>query len=103
MRTNPNYVPPLPRRAPCRAEGCGATLVFLRNPQTGRSIPVDATTVDAQARTFDPALHVSHFKACPGANQFSRSRKVTPQADAFEDDVRRETEVDHDDPQLGNK
>jgi hypothetical protein len=100
MRTNPNYVPPLPRRVPCKAEGCGVTLVFLRNPATGKAIPVDATTVDAQARTFDPAKHVSHFKQCSRPNDFSRSRKITPQADAFEQDAAREMGVP---PNAGNK
>jgi hypothetical protein len=100
MRTNPNYVRPLPRRVQCRADGCDVTLVFLRNPKTGKSIPVDASKVDAQARDFDATKHVSHFRECPGANTFSASRKVKPQADAFEEDAARDMGVPSD---VGNK
>jgi hypothetical protein len=100
---SPNYVPPLPRRTTCKDPDCRAEIVFLRNPKTGASIPCDVATVGEQDRQYDPKRHVSHFTTCKRPNNFSASRKVEPQTDAFAEDAGRDRGVDHDDPEIGNK
>jgi len=103
VRRNPNYVPPLPRRTICRDDRCDVEIAFLTNPETGRKIPVETSSMKADDREYDKARHVSHFTNCPGANDFSRNRKREPQADAFAEDARREMGIDHDDDSIGNK
>lgn len=74
MRPNsPNYVPPLPRPAKCRA--CQAELRFLVNLKTRKYVPVDLATTKPEDREYDPAKgHVSHFTTCTDPNRFSGSK-----------------------------
>lgn len=57
----------------CR--GCGAQIVWLKTA-AGRSMPVDAVSVEVGDREFDYARHMSHFATCPEAAAF-RARKKT--------------------------
>lgn len=53
---------------------CSARIVFLENPSTGRTVPVDAETVEASDQAFDSSRHASHFRSCPNASKHSRKR-----------------------------
>lgn len=53
----------------CRA--CRAKIIFLAT-STGKSMPVDADTVEPDDQEFEAGRHESHFASCPGAQQFRR-------------------------------
>jgi len=53
---------------------CSARIVFLENPDTGRTVPVDAETVDVDDQVYDSSRHTSHFRTCPNASKHSRKR-----------------------------
>lgn len=64
---------------------CNCPIIFAENPQTGATIPLDASSpvyrlVDD--RDHDKLLafpvknfHVSHFKTCRHADEFSRKKE----------------------------
>lgn len=54
-----------------RCKSCRARIVWLKTV-TGKNMPVDADTVEADDETFDSSRHVSHFATCPDANQHRR-------------------------------
>lgn len=54
-----------------RCKGCRARIIFLPTA-AGRSMPVDADTVDAEDEVYEQGKHVSHFGTCPEANKFRR-------------------------------
>lgn len=56
----------------CRS--CQKRIVFLENPATGKTVPVDADTVEESDDAFDSSRHVSHFKTCDRPDSFSRKR-----------------------------
>lgn len=60
-----------PRAVSCRS--CGAAIVFLRTA-SGKSMPINAETVEASDETYEHGRHVSHFSTCtnPGAHRRPR-------------------------------
>jgi hypothetical protein len=61
---------------PCKEESCRKPIVWLRNPETGKTVPVDAETVGADHDHYDRALgHVSHFLTCTKPNRFSGANR----------------------------
>lgn len=56
----------------CRA--CNAKIIFLETP-AGKSMPVDADTVEPADELYDADKHESHFRTCPQANKFSGSNR----------------------------
>lgn len=55
-------------------KSCRARIVWMKTA-AGRSIPVDAATVNPDQETFDPLLgHISHFATCPDASQHRRRK-----------------------------
>lgn len=61
----------------CREDSCKADIVMLKTTN-GKWCPVDADTVDEDYEgPFDMAVgHVSHFKSCTKADQFSKNRQT---------------------------
>jgi hypothetical protein len=60
----------------CSQQGCRTQIIFLPNPATGRSVPVDADTVEPEHSEYDPAAgHISHFRTCTAPDRFSKSRR----------------------------
>lgn len=66
----------------CR--GCGARIIWAKNPATGKMIPLDPrppvylVTEEGAMRANGKegeAYYVSHFATCPKANQFSGGGK----------------------------
>lgn len=64
-------------RTTCK--GCGKPIIFAKNTQTGRLIPLDANTPVFSAMEWDGAIicspieaMVSHFSTCAKANEFSK-------------------------------
>lgn len=55
----------------CRS--CNARIIFLPTA-AGRSMPVDADTVEEDDEDFDPSRHTSHFVTCPNADKHRRGR-----------------------------
>lgn len=53
-----------------RCRSCRARVIFLET-EAGKSMPVDADTVDPGDRLYDSSKHESHFRTCPDANKFS--------------------------------
>lgn len=56
----------------CREQSCRKQIIWLKNPKTGKSVPVDADTVAVTDQEFDSERHVSHFKTCTAPNRFSK-------------------------------
>ncbi len=52
----------------------GLQMVWLKT-DAGRSMPVDAVTVEPGDETFDKSRHISHFATCPEADRFRKERK----------------------------
>lgn len=60
----------------CREQSCRAQIVWLENPDTGKSVPVDADTVKPEHDHYDAELgHVSHFKTCSAPGRFSKGKR----------------------------
>lgn len=57
-----------------RCRSCNARIVFLPT-SSGKSMPIDADTVEADDEEFEYGRHVSHFSTCKQANQHRRPRK----------------------------
>lgn len=57
-----------------RCRSCNAKIIFLPTP-AGKSMPVDADTVEPADELYDADKHESHFRTCPDANKFSGSKK----------------------------
>jgi hypothetical protein len=81
-------VPPGSRKQQCESGKCGAVFYWVRNPKTGRMVPVDCDVVgghppsdtnDPQqtdafggtARVFD-GRGISHFRSCAEPDRFRR-------------------------------
>jgi hypothetical protein len=60
------------RVVPCREESCKKPIIYLRNPATGKDVPVDAATVEATDTEYVKGRHVSHFTTCTAPGRFSK-------------------------------
>lgn len=67
----------------CQEENCGMKFYYLKNPKTGKYIPVDIESLNAEeikkiehfdAVVYDSTRHVSHFKTCKNPNRFSKGK-----------------------------
>jgi hypothetical protein len=56
-----------------RCRSCNARIVWFTT-ESGRNMPVDADTVEADDDELDLSRHISHFATCPNANQHRRRR-----------------------------
>ena len=56
-----------------RCKTCRARIIFL-STSSGKKMPVDADTVEADDEEFDSSRHVSHFRTCKQADQHRRPR-----------------------------
>lgn len=56
----------------CHEQSCRARIVFLKNPASGKSVPVDADTVEPDDDEYVSARHVSHYKTCSAPDRFSK-------------------------------
>jgi len=52
-------------------EECGVRMVFLRNPNTGKNVPVDYSSYHGE-ETYNRDVHTSHFDTCTEPGRFSR-------------------------------
>lgn len=50
-----------------RCRSCNARIIFLTTA-SGKKMPVEADTVEADDEEFDADRHESHFAKCPGAS-----------------------------------
>lgn len=57
----------------CRERTCNARIIFLPTA-TGKSMPVDADSVDPADQEYDTDKHESHFGTCKKGDQFRRAR-----------------------------
>lgn len=60
----------------CKDESCKAEIEFVKNPKSGKMMPVEPKRV--WILTDDGQIvkgRVCHFSTCPGANKFSGKRK----------------------------
>lgn len=56
-----------------RCRSCRARIIFLPT-SLGKTMPVEADTVEPEDEEFDGSRHESHFAKCPAANQHRRPR-----------------------------
>lgn len=56
-----------------KCKGCGAQIVWFKTT-AGKSMPVDAETVELGDEQLDLTRHVSHFATCKKAADFRRPR-----------------------------
>lgn len=56
-----------------RCKACRARIIFL-DTSSGKKIPVDADTVDAEDEVYEHGKHVSHFSTCTEADKFRGRR-----------------------------
>jgi hypothetical protein len=56
-----------------KCKGCGVQIVFLKTA-TGKTMPVDADSVEVGDEQFEHGRHVSHFSTCKQADTFRRPR-----------------------------
>lgn len=57
------------RTQKCRS--CGAEIIWLKTDK-GKSMPIDAHSVELGDEQFEHGRHTSHFSSCPNANQHRR-------------------------------
>ena len=64
----------------CESPECKAEMVFLKNPKSGKMVPVDVDSLseeDVQELEaereiqWDNARHVSHYKTCKDPQRFT--------------------------------
>lgn len=60
-----------PRTKRCRS--CKAAIVFLKT-RTGKTMPIDADTVEPGDEFLELGKHVSHFATCPDATYYRKPR-----------------------------
>jgi hypothetical protein len=60
---------------PCRS--CGQYIVFLPTA-SGRTMPVDADSVEETDDEFDHKRHVSHFATCSTPDKFRKPKEHRP-------------------------
>lgn len=53
---------------------CQARIVFLENPSSGKTVPVDADAVEEGDDAYDSSRHTSHFRTCSDPGKHSRKR-----------------------------
>lgn len=58
------------RVSACRS--CGAQVVWMENPKTGKKMPVNAETVEKGDEHLDLGHQTSHFATCPQADKWRR-------------------------------
>ena len=58
--------------AECRS--CGEQIVWLKTHK-GKSMPVDAYSVESGDALFERNRHISHFDTCPDADKFRAGKK----------------------------
>ena len=56
-----------------RCRSCNARIIFLET-SSGKKMPIDADTVEAEDEVYEHGRHVSHFSTCPDADKFRSSR-----------------------------
>ena len=56
---------------------CKAQIIFLPTV-AGRSMPVDAETVDAEDEVYERGKHVSHFSTCTDSDRFRKRGEEKP-------------------------
>lgn len=62
-------------RKRCEAAECGAPIVMLKHPNTGRPIPVDDNDkVAPREEYFDRERHSPHWATCKDPSRFRRKR-----------------------------
>ena len=61
------------RATTCRAAECGEQIVFLKT-QRGKSMPVDAHSVEPGDVYYEHGRHSSHYSTCVAAGQFRSPR-----------------------------
>jgi len=54
-----------------RCKSCRARIIWFETAD-GKKMPVDADTVEPHDTKLDLTRHISHFKACPQANQWRK-------------------------------
>jgi len=57
-----------------KCKSCGKAVVWLRTLR-GKSMPVNADTVEPGEKEFNYKKHISHFADCPQANKWRRGVK----------------------------
>ena len=55
--------------------GCGEYIVFLKNEETDKYVPVRTEFVDEDDTEFDPGKHENHFGECSDADRYSKSKR----------------------------
>lgn len=70
----------------CAEETCRAQFIYLKNPKTGKSVPVDVDSLSeddvaeieacgpSSGVEYDENRHVSHFTTCTNPGRFSRRK-----------------------------
>ena len=56
-----------------RCKSCRAQIVWLKTV-AGKTMPVDADTVEANDEVYEHGRHVSHFGTCPQSDQWRKPR-----------------------------
>lgn len=56
-----------------RCRSCRARIIFLPTA-SGKKMPVDADTVDAEDEVYEHGKHVSHFSSCSNADEYRKPR-----------------------------
>jgi hypothetical protein len=68
----------------CKEPTCLAPLAYLKNPQTGKTVPTDFDSLtEAERKRFAQGedvfyiagTHRSHFKTCTAPNRFTRGKR----------------------------
>lgn len=57
-----------------RCSSCQVQIIFLPTP-AGKTMPVDALTVEPDDNMYDSSRHESHFRNCNDPNKHSRKTK----------------------------
>ena len=54
---------------------CGEYIVFLKNEETDKFVPVRTEFVDEDDTEFDGSKHENHFGECSDADRYSASKR----------------------------
>lgn len=58
-----------------KCKGCGAKIIFMKS-STGKLVPCNAESVEAEDIFYNRNKHMAHFATCPKADVFRRAKRM---------------------------
>lgn len=61
----------------CKSTGCNARIIWLKT-ESGKNMPVDADSVEAEDEIYEHGRHISHWGTCKAPQPFRKPTGMPP-------------------------